>query len=211
MKLYEVNQQIEALLQMLEPDPETGEIPSDEEEIITRIHDLAMKREDIPIETDGELCNHRIAAFHAMFDVLRHLTDQLGRQDLFTLAMINPSKALQCFPGDLHTNPLFAGIVLASVHAEPPLPGALRSVVQEKKGPGRCHTLRSVMAHGNRGMSAAEPFRSANEQTSPMKDLIRFRRTSAAAREPTLEVSVCQRSSALRPGGAAAVCVSRAR
>ena len=47
MKLYEVNQQIEALLQMLEPDPETGEIPSDEEEIIARIHDLAMKREDI--------------------------------------------------------------------------------------------------------------------------------------------------------------------
>ena len=47
MKLYEVNQQIDALLQMLEPDPETGEIPSDEEEIITRIHDLAMKREDI--------------------------------------------------------------------------------------------------------------------------------------------------------------------
>jgi hypothetical protein len=47
MKLYEVNLQIDALLQMLEPDPETGEIPSDEEEIITRIHDLAMKREDI--------------------------------------------------------------------------------------------------------------------------------------------------------------------
>ena len=47
MKVYEVNQQIDALLQMLEPDLETGEIPSDEEEIIARIHDLAMKREDI--------------------------------------------------------------------------------------------------------------------------------------------------------------------
>ena len=47
MKLYEVNQEIENLLEALEPDPETGEIPANEEEIIDQINALAMKREDI--------------------------------------------------------------------------------------------------------------------------------------------------------------------
>ena len=47
MKLYEVNQQIEALLYQLEPDPETGEIPANEDEIIAELNSLAMKREDI--------------------------------------------------------------------------------------------------------------------------------------------------------------------
>ncbi len=47
MKLYEVNRQIEDLLYQLEPDPETGEIPANEEEIIAQINALAMRREDI--------------------------------------------------------------------------------------------------------------------------------------------------------------------
>ena len=47
MKLYEVNQQIENLLTQLEPDPETGEIPANEDEIIAQINALALKREDI--------------------------------------------------------------------------------------------------------------------------------------------------------------------
>ena len=47
MKLYEVNQQLEDLILQLEPDPETGEIPANEDEIIARIRELAMKREDI--------------------------------------------------------------------------------------------------------------------------------------------------------------------
>ena len=47
MKLYEINAEIEALLAQLEPDPETGEIPADEDEIIARLNALAMKREDI--------------------------------------------------------------------------------------------------------------------------------------------------------------------
>ena len=47
MKLYEVNQQIEDLLSQLEPDPETGEIPVNEDEIIAQINTLALKREDI--------------------------------------------------------------------------------------------------------------------------------------------------------------------
>lgn len=47
MKLYEVNAQMLALMEQLEPDPETGEIPSNEEEIIAQINALAMRREDI--------------------------------------------------------------------------------------------------------------------------------------------------------------------
>ena len=47
MKLYDVNQQIETLLDQLEPDPETGEIPANEDEIIAQINALAMKCEDI--------------------------------------------------------------------------------------------------------------------------------------------------------------------
>lgn len=34
MKLYEVNAQILVLLKQLEPDPETGEIPANEAELI---------------------------------------------------------------------------------------------------------------------------------------------------------------------------------
>ena len=47
MKLYEINAEIEALLDQLEPDPETGEIPANEDEIIARLNTLAMKRGDI--------------------------------------------------------------------------------------------------------------------------------------------------------------------
>ena len=47
MKLYEINSEIAALLIQLEPDPETGEIPSNEDELIAQINTLAMRREDI--------------------------------------------------------------------------------------------------------------------------------------------------------------------
>ena len=47
MKLYEINHQLEDLLQALEPDPETGEIPPNEDEIIAQINSLAMDRLEI--------------------------------------------------------------------------------------------------------------------------------------------------------------------
>ena len=47
MKLYEVNHEIEALIDQLEPDPVTGEVPVNEDEIIGKLNTLAMKREDI--------------------------------------------------------------------------------------------------------------------------------------------------------------------
>ncbi len=47
MKLFVVNQQIEELMRKLEPDPESGEIKADEEEIIALFDRLSLKREDI--------------------------------------------------------------------------------------------------------------------------------------------------------------------
>ena len=47
MKLYEVDRTIEELMRLLEPDPETGEIPANEDEIIAQIQNLSMDRMDI--------------------------------------------------------------------------------------------------------------------------------------------------------------------
>ena len=47
MKLYEVNHQIADLIDALAPDPETGEIPADEDEILEQIRALGMKRMEI--------------------------------------------------------------------------------------------------------------------------------------------------------------------
>lgn len=46
MKLYEVNQGIEELIAMLEPDPETGEVTATDE-VIERLHALEMERSRI--------------------------------------------------------------------------------------------------------------------------------------------------------------------
>lgn len=44
MKLYEINEQIRELLMLLEPDPETGEVPENEDELMLRMHRLNMER-----------------------------------------------------------------------------------------------------------------------------------------------------------------------
>ena len=47
MKLYEINSELIDLLDRLEPDPETGEVPADYEEIIAQIDALALRKEEI--------------------------------------------------------------------------------------------------------------------------------------------------------------------
>ena len=47
MKLYEINSELIDLLDRLEPDPETGEVPADYEEIISEINALALRKEEI--------------------------------------------------------------------------------------------------------------------------------------------------------------------
>ena len=47
MRLYEVNQEIQRLLLLIEPDPETGVIPDNCDEILEQLNALTMKRSDI--------------------------------------------------------------------------------------------------------------------------------------------------------------------
>ena len=47
MKLYEINQEILDLLNQLEPDPETGEVPMNEEELLQQLHAMMTQREDV--------------------------------------------------------------------------------------------------------------------------------------------------------------------
>lgn len=47
MKLYEINDAIETLLSALTVDPETGEIPVDADEIVDRLDELSMERQNV--------------------------------------------------------------------------------------------------------------------------------------------------------------------
>ena len=47
MRLYEVNQEIQRLLLLIEPDPETGEVPDNCDELLEQLNALTMKRSDI--------------------------------------------------------------------------------------------------------------------------------------------------------------------
>lgn len=85
MKLYEVNAQILALLDQLEPDPEIGEVPSDEQEeaIIAQINALAMQREDILQYLAKLTLNYRAeaAALKAEEARLKQRRDALDRKE----------------------------------------------------------------------------------------------------------------------------------
>jgi len=47
MKLYEINQQIYELILRLEPDPDTGEIAAETDDIVAELNALEMQRTDI--------------------------------------------------------------------------------------------------------------------------------------------------------------------
>ena len=85
MKLYEINDEILALMSMLEPDPETGEetSPEVEEEIIARINTLAMRREDILQYLAKLTLNYRAeaAALKAEETRLKQRRDALDRKE----------------------------------------------------------------------------------------------------------------------------------
>ncbi len=80
MKLYEVNQQIEDLLNQLEPDPETGEIPANEDEIIVQINALALKREDI-LQFLAKLAINTKATVQSMKAEEKRLNDRRKRME----------------------------------------------------------------------------------------------------------------------------------
>ncbi len=83
MKLYEINNEIAALLAQLEPDPETGEIPSNEEELIAQINALALRREDILEYLAKQVLNIRAeaAALKAEEERLKKRRDALDAKD----------------------------------------------------------------------------------------------------------------------------------
>ena len=80
MKLYEINAQIEELLEQLEPDPETGEVTGDYDEILNRIHALAMRREDI-LEYIAKLALNAKATVQAMKAEEKRLHDRRERME----------------------------------------------------------------------------------------------------------------------------------
>ena len=47
MKLYEINQQIYELILRLEPDPDTGEIAAETDDIVAELNALEMQRSDV--------------------------------------------------------------------------------------------------------------------------------------------------------------------
>lgn len=47
MKLYEINAEIEALLNELEPDPETGEVMGDYESVVARLEQLDIEKKSV--------------------------------------------------------------------------------------------------------------------------------------------------------------------
>ena len=80
MKLYEVNQQIEDLILQLEPDPETGEIPANEDEIIARINELGMKKKDI-LQYLAKLALDAKASVQSLKAEEKRLKDRRQRMD----------------------------------------------------------------------------------------------------------------------------------
>ena len=80
MKLYEINAQIEELFEQLEPDPETGEVPSNYDEILNQIHTLAMRREDI-LEYIAKLALNAKATVQAMKAEEKRLHDRRERME----------------------------------------------------------------------------------------------------------------------------------
>ena len=80
MKLYEIDQKLEDLILQLEPDPETGEIPANEDEIIAEINALAMKREDI-LQYLAKLAINTKATVQSMKAEEKRLKDRRARME----------------------------------------------------------------------------------------------------------------------------------
>ena len=83
MKLCELNQEIEALIRQLEPDPETGEIPMNEEEILAELEGLAGKRMQVLDWISKKVLNIRsdIAGLKSEIDRLSRIKKGLEGQE----------------------------------------------------------------------------------------------------------------------------------
>ena len=82
MKLYEVNEALENLLLLLEPDPETGEVNADFDSVLAEINALQMERSRI-LEYLAKLvlnCRSDAAAIKAEEDRLKERRQRVERK-----------------------------------------------------------------------------------------------------------------------------------
>lgn len=91
MKLYEVNQSIEELVNLLEPDPETGEVPMNFEELLEQLNGLQMERGRI-LEFLAKLVLNTRAEASAVRDEEKRLAERrhrLERKDERLMAILD--------------------------------------------------------------------------------------------------------------------------
>lgn len=82
MKLYEVNEALENLLLLLEPDPETGEVSADFDSVLAEINALQMERSRI-LEYLAKLvlnCRSDVAAIKTEEDRLKERRQRVERK-----------------------------------------------------------------------------------------------------------------------------------
>ena len=83
MKLYEINNRLEELLTQMEPDPETGELPEDCEDIISEILSLQANKAEIHEWLAKEALNARgeMVKIKAEIDRLKKLYTRYANRD----------------------------------------------------------------------------------------------------------------------------------
>ena len=82
MKLYETNIQIAALIEQLQPDPETGEIPANTDDVIEQLHGLEAERGEILKWIAKEVLNARAEAAAVKAEEERLYKVRKGKEDL---------------------------------------------------------------------------------------------------------------------------------
>lgn len=78
MKLYELDIEIQRLLWLLEPDPETGEIPDNEEQLMSELNALQMERSRV-LEFLAKLVLNSRAEQNALKTEEQRLHDRRGK------------------------------------------------------------------------------------------------------------------------------------
>lgn len=83
MKLYEINEAIEALLAALTVDPETGEVPADVDDVIAQLDALSMERTAVLEYLAKEVLNLRAdqAAVKAEEARLKERRERMARRE----------------------------------------------------------------------------------------------------------------------------------
>lgn len=82
MRLYETNKAIEELILQLQPDPETGEMPANTDDVIEQLHGLEAERGEILKWIAKEVLNARAEAAAVKAEEERLYKVRKGKEDL---------------------------------------------------------------------------------------------------------------------------------